>query len=458
MKAFRCDRMEFGICAAVILFICGLFMSTSALPVAFVLGIAALATLCWARSQDIGWSGAYGLTVLLPLVGLGMLIAFAVCPRDMKRTTGKLDGLGWLLIPVYVVAFGLLVNVTQAMIAPPSQPYKAPKAVVAKAAAPTDEDFTWAKDIITIFCDRMQKEQRVNVTLEKVLANGDEAAAVKFANDLVDFDNAGTLEAFMTKVTDSYGRIYGSVDLASTAELEVKSQEKPKLEPVGSASDVPHVDPAVVDLIVKYETDWNASLREAGKVYPDALNQESELYLKAVELQHAAVSDPDHKANDRAQYGNCASYFITQAARALGLKPAASITALEEQNQSLSTELERSKAEIARLRQEAQGERSVAEKAKQDAYDANELARQNYNAAVAAQQQAAQAPPQVVYVERPVIVPAPPVPRSRNLITHPTGYEVPGYKDSATQLQEFINQGEQLKIDNAINAIERKLR
>lgn len=133
----------------------------------------------------------------------------------------------------------------------------------------------------------------------------------------------------------------------------------------------------------------------------------------------------------------------------------ARITELEVQNQGLSAELARLKAEIAQLRVDEQSQRAVAEKAKQDTYDAQALAQQNYNAAVAAQQ----ARPQVVYVDRPVMASAPvPLPHYPNPITHPTGYEIPGYKDSATQLQEFINQGEQLKIDNAISAIERKLR
>lgn len=108
MKVFRCDRMEFGICATIILFVSILCIGTDALPVSFILGSIALAALCCARSQDIGWRGVYGLTALLPLVGFGMLVAFAVCPRDMKRTTGKLDWVGWLLIPIYVLVFGLL--------------------------------------------------------------------------------------------------------------------------------------------------------------------------------------------------------------------------------------------------------------------------------------------------------------------------------------------------------------
>jgi len=132
----------------------------------------------------------------------------------------------------------------------------------------------------------------------------------------------------------------------------------------------------------------------------------------------------------------------------------ARITELEVQNQSLSAELASLKAELAQLRIDEQSQRAVAEKAKQDTYDAQALAQQNYHAAIAAQ-----ARPQVVYVDRPVMASAPvPQPHYTNPITHPTGYEIPGYKDSATQLQEFINQGEQLKIDNAIREIERKLR
>jgi len=71
-----------------------------------------------------------------------------------------------------------------------------------------------------------------------------------------------------------------------------------------------------------YETAWEAAVGESAKVFgPAAQDQASPLYLKAIEIQHAAMADPAHTAHGLAQHGSSAGYFLAEAARLIGHQP-----------------------------------------------------------------------------------------------------------------------------------------
>jgi hypothetical protein len=71
-----------------------------------------------------------------------------------------------------------------------------------------------------------------------------------------------------------------------------------------------------------YETAWEAAVGESAKMFgPAAQDQASPLYLKAIEIQHAAMADPAHTAHGLAQHGSSAGYFLAEAARLIGHQP-----------------------------------------------------------------------------------------------------------------------------------------
>jgi hypothetical protein len=77
-----------------------------------------------------------------------------------------------------------------------------------------------------------------------------------------------------------------------------------------------------------YETAWEAAIGESAKVFgPAAQDQASPLYLKAIEIQHAAMADPAHTAHGLAQHGSSAGYFLAEAARLIGHQPVTAASA-----------------------------------------------------------------------------------------------------------------------------------
>lgn len=85
--------------------------------------------------------------------------------------------------------------------------------VQARTPAPTpvqtskqaNPEFIWAKGIIVTFCAMMQEDYNSNITAEKVLAKGDEADAIRFANSVCEFAEKGILDEFIAKVAKHYG-------------------------------------------------------------------------------------------------------------------------------------------------------------------------------------------------------------------------------------------------------------
>ena len=77
-----------------------------------------------------------------------------------------------------------------------------------------------------------------------------------------------------------------------------------------------------------YETAWEAAIGESAKVFgPAAQDQASPLYLKAIEIQHAAMADLAHPAHGLAQHGSSAGYFLAEAARLIGHQPVTAASA-----------------------------------------------------------------------------------------------------------------------------------